>query len=202
MENVLPLSIYVIICIVAFLIYKCYKHYITEKIRSRISCWLVENSADLLDYIQVKCIGKIIEDRYLITTQAERNIAFEIIKAYQKEMKNKYIRGLYTVNWKYARMSYSEYFMCYFAFYLKDHNDLFFGQNAMYSGLSKHYFNEIHYDEKCTITDYGITYNKLYYMVVLFCEKSAYLNKEHDYCSEGIKKVLDSNEVLFCNYLE
>lgn len=209
MKNILSPLIYISICLIIFLAYKCYKHYINEKIRNRISCWLIEDTASLLDYIQIKCIGKAIEDQYLITAETERNAAYEIIGAYQGDMKNKYLKGRYTVNLKYARMTYAEYFMCYFASYLCQNNQYYFADNKMYNEISRKYYGDNYseidnpsYDTYCTLTDYGRAYNKLYYMVVLFCEKSVYLNKNHDYCSKGRKKVLDTNEAMFCNYLD
>lgn len=187
--------IFVIILLCAFLVYKYYKSKIEEKVRCRISCWLTDSGYDLLDYIQNKCIREIIEDRYLITGESEQKIAIEIIEAYREEMKYRYVKRHYTINRDFAKMSYPEYFMYYLNLYLDNYNTYYFKGNMMYIEQSKrHYYGGV-YIRECTPTDYGMVYRKLYYMALLFCEKSAYLNKDHNYSSEEIKKTFDTKQV-------
>lgn len=169
-----------------------YENYITIKVKSLIGWWLLSSGADMLDYIQNRCVSKYIGTGYLIQQESDKKIAFEIIEAFQKDTKYLYLECNRFANSKLARKTYSDFFMYYFEKYLDEHNDYYFKENRMYVEETKE--NSC---AKCSITEYGMVYNKLFYMARLFCERSSKLNKNNDYWSEEIKKKLDTKETTF-----
>ena len=172
-----------------------YKSYITMRVEDRIGWWLLSSGADMLDYIQNKCVSKYIDKEYLIREESDRKIAFEIIEAFQKKTKHLYLNCDSFANRKLARNTYSEFFMYYYEKYLDEHDDYYFKGNRMYVEQAKE-----NGCAKCSITEYGVVYNKLLYMARLFCERSPKLNKNNDYWSEGIKNKLDTKETTFYFY--
>jgi len=194
------LVLYGLILLGAFFAYKYYNnYYINKKVRDRIGWWLTEKPHNILDYLQNKCLKGTIDAQYMITEQSEQEIAHEIIKLYQEETKDIYIKEHYAVNRRFAKMDYSEYFAYFFERYLGKHDKPFFNGNRMYIEISREYFDDNHtsYDTKYKLTDYGVVYYKMYYMSRLFCEKSVYINERCDYHSAGLKEVIDTREVVF-----
>lgn len=196
------LSVYFFLCVILYLAYKCYKYHMAEKVRNRLSWWLTEDSLELLDYIQVKCIGEMVEPQYLITSETDRKVAIEIIDAFREKTKLVYIKEQYTVIRKFSNMSYPEYFMYRLEAFLSEYNDYYFNGNRMYIETSTKYYDDNHlsYAVKCQITEYGMVFKKLQYMSLLFCENSVYLNANFDYYSEGTKKAINSKEAIFSRY--
>lgn len=142
---------------------KCYDCYCDKEIRKKIKSILCEHNLDTLCFVQQTC--NISEIQYSITSKCEYNIALEIIRAFKNEMKNNCIQGYYSTKRKYRKMTDHEYFAYYFAFYLKEHEE---------------------YDDTRKIV-----HNKLYYLIILFCEQSKYLNKNHEYNSKGLIEQLE-----------
>lgn len=169
--------------------------YKTMRFQDRIGWWLLSSGADMLDYIQNKCVSKYIDKEYLIREESDRKIAFEIIEAFQTDTKHLYLECGSLTNSKLLRLTYSEFFMYYFEKYLDERGDYYFEGNRMYIEETKE--NSC---AKCSITEYGMVYNKLLYMARLFCEISPKLNKNNDYWSEGIKNKLDTKETTFYFY--
>ena len=195
------LFLYIVFLALLFLGYRCYKDYIKKEIRDRASWWLTEDGATMLDYIQNKCVKDMIENTYLVTSEEECKIAYEIISVFQEESKEKFLKGYYSVDYKYFKMNYSEYFMFFLEKFLNEHNDYCFNDNRMYIEVSRENCDYSYYS-KCTITDYGMVYNKIQYMAVMFCEKSTRLKGDKDFYSSGvhsggIKKELDTKETTF-----
>lgn len=166
-----------------------YENYIENKAQSRIGWWLLSSGKDMLYHIQNTCVG-CIGTEYLIK-ESEREIAFEIIEAFQANSKHLY----FNPNNKLARKTHSEVFMYYFEKYLNEHDNYYFNGNEMY--VEEQNTNSV---AKCSITEYGIVYTKLFYMALLFCEKNPKLNANNDYWSEGIKKKLDTKQTTFYHH--
>lgn len=165
-----------------------YEKYKTMKAQDRIGWWLLSSSKDILDFIQNKCIRDYIGTDYLIEKEADFLIALEIIEVFKVDSKHLYFES----NSELTRMTYAETFMYYFEKYLDEHNDYYFNGKKMYIEETK-----TNNKAECSITEYGIVYNKLFYMSRLFCEKSPKLNKNNIYWSEGRKKVLDTCQTTF-----
>lgn len=186
-----------------------YKSYIDAQVRARIGWWSIGKSSDAFDYIQRICKDLNIEERYLIKTEDEKEIALDIVAKFQEYGKYLYSHSSDFASAKLARRKYSDFFMRYFEHYLDEHDSYYFKDNKMYIETSRKYYSEnvtsySSYESTCTMTQYGVVYNKLHYMAILFCEKSPVLSKGYYYYSDGKKTTLDqaleSKEILFIHH--
>ena len=165
------------------------------RVRDRIGWWVIDDSPKVLDYMQRICNNLNIKEKYSIKSEVEKKIAFEIIDAYRQHCKDWYLNC--SDNFRLAIMSYPDFFMYYFEKFLSEQNDRYFNESRMYIEISRERFENGSYESKRSVTEYGVVCNKLHFMTHLYCEKSPKLNKNNNYYSEGIQKVLDTHEVTF-----
>lgn len=187
--------------IIAFLAYKCFEYRSKERINNRIKWSLTEPAVSLINYIQ-KNINEFVSPQYLISTESEQKIAIEIIETYQEKQSAIFLNNEYSTHLSFAKMTFDEFFMSKLCAFLNDNNRFYFHNNLLYKEKSRIYYDKEHYcfDSICEFTPYGVVYNKILYMTILFCEQSQRLNKNHTYHAECIKQSLDTNEAIISRY--
>ena len=202
MKYFLMYLLFGIISVLCFLfclkISEWYKDYITMRVRNRIGWWVIDDASKVFSYMQRTCKKLNIEEKYLINSEVEKKIAFEIIDIYQQHSKDWYLSC--SDNFKLAIMPYNDFFMYYFEKFLSEQNGRYFNESKMYIEISRERFENGSYESKCSITEYGVVYNKLHYMTHLYCERSSKLNKNNNFYSAGIKEILDKQQITFWHH--
>ena len=170
-----------------------YKNYKEMKANDRIGWWIISPAEDVLDYIRRICAKENVGTEHLTLKGDELEMAIDIIKVFQEDSKKIYLACSGFPSKRLERLRISEFFMCYFESFLSEHEVFnYFNDKQIYvvARIEKGI-------ERCPVTEYGMVYYKLFYVARLFCEKSKKLNKNYDYWSDGIKKILDTKERIF-----
>jgi hypothetical protein len=171
------------------------KDSLQARVKARVGWWLIDSSEEVLNEMRFICKCFDIEPQYLLSSAAEIKIASEIIKEFQEH--SKYLYDQLEGTKKNATTPYHYFYMYYLKSFLDDNN-------GRYSDFDKKYIEKSrerrdnagsYYSIKYSLTEYGIAYNKLRYMARFYLEKS---NKQNvNYYSDGIKKILDTQEITF-----
>jgi hypothetical protein len=165
------------------------------KVKSRIGWWIISPASEVFDYIRSSCVKENVDTTQILFTKAEQEMVLDIIKTFQEKTKNWYLSCRDFPNRTIEKLPKSYYFMYYFEEFLDEHNDLCFNGHKMYIVIRKE--DNV---EDCSITDYGMVYNKLFYVVRLFCKSNKKLDEIKYYYLDGIKKKLDTRETTFITH--
>ena len=183
-----------------------YKDGIEARVQSRIGWWLIYDGDQVLDEMQKSCDRLDIDKKYLLASASEIEMASKIIENFQEKKKYLYFNIDATI--KNAKTPYHYFLMYHLSSFLDDKNDICFDGNKMYIEISRERHDiaassycaaTSYYTINYSLTEYGMVYNKLRYMAKFYCEQMRNkINKTnfHHY-SEGVKKILDTQENIF-----
>ena len=134
--------------------------------------------------------------KYKIVSEEERSIANEILKHYKSELSQNYFKDYLSTDSKIINPKYynenEAYFFSTLSTFLGKHSSKydFCGIEVC---ITKSYESHI---STCELTEAGIVYYKLYYLVQLFCES---IGLSYIY-SDRLKETLDTKQVKFIHY--
>ena len=172
-----------------------HKNSLQARVQARIGWWLIYGSVEVLDKMRSICRHFDIEPRYLLSSASETEIASEIIEEFQR--RSKYLYDQLDSTIKNATTSYYYFLMHYLNSFLDDNSGRYCDFNKKYIEKSRERCDNAgsYYSIKYSLTEYGIVYNKLRYMARFYLEKCN--NKNNNYYSDDIKKILDTQEITF-----
>lgn len=153
---------------------------------------------DTILYLQRKAA---VEEKYLIA-DTEFDTVCEILRSFQQDVVLKYFNSIlpnYKFDSKECFIFYLDDFLC------KNQCKDTFNGNEMYEIKNKKYHGTwgATFSATYVLTDYAVTYHKLYYIVQLaIVEINTRLNKEVTgvHRAEETKKALDTREIAVSNY--
>jgi hypothetical protein len=179
-------------CLGTFLLPKWY----VLRIKRRTGWWLLMDSDELLEHFIDLCKKLNIEDRYLMTTHVEKDIAQRIIKKHQERCRSYYFIGESLASARLAFMPYNDFFVLYFLHGLRDGIGLhFFNLFEEFSPESDYCQKTVDYAAINRLkSHYEKVYLKLQYMALFYCSNSKYLCKKSEYYPDTVSCLLDDEE--------
>lgn len=151
----------------------------------------------------------LIQEKYNIQGEEERNIAKEILKEYQKDLVQSYFLGQgCTTDRNLTKITEQEYFLLTLANFLNKHEcEKEFNGHQMY--ITKSYkdrgcWGTFLFNATYELTDYAVVYHKMYYITQIYCltlrknplDTSAALFARAEYT----KRVIDVREMDVSRY--
>lgn len=135
---------------------------------------------------------------YWLRGKEQLTFADAIFLAFREDMITTYFYGKLKTTKKITRLTPEDYFFYCFLLFLHQHNtDIYFCNKKMYELISQtNYGGYGAYDATYSLTDYGLAYQKVYYVTALYCENNKYIKEllNHN-VSGGIKKCIDKQEI-------
>lgn len=148
-----------------------------------------------------------IPDQYKLT-HSDENATNKIFRCYIRNLSLQFAKDELNHTRYITRMREEEYFMFSLHCYLKKHEaDTSFADEPLYISESKKTINKLGwgyrtvYEEEGKLTEFGRTYVKLQLISLTYCQKNERINKDNDFHGcDGLKELLDTNEVSFSRY--
>ena len=185
--------------VLAFCGYRLYLSSLDNTLRYLVSWCAAESSMSgrcnlsLWAYVCNAQIEKKLPKQYALTSE-ERDDAELILKAYQKDLSERYFAGCIKPNRAYSRLRGQDYFMLTLRDYLHEHEcDLYMGERVKYNLISRKDYGSWGgqlYDAEYELTIFGRVYHKLMFIAELYSAEgpvSIYIKDGHT--------VLDSNRI-------
>ena len=208
--GVFALGILIIITIIA--ITKWHDYSQERKLKELVSwCLIKEKPYELLmhahdlplwAYISNAQINLQVSQKYRIEGDEEWGFVKEILEEYQKDLTRSYFKGhLRMIKSKYA-IDGDVYFMLTLQSFLNDHQcEYKFLDHDMHAETVsyKRYgdWGGPCFDATYSLTDFAVTYHKLYYTTYLFCKNSKITNPSGESFQNErfIKDILDAQQI-------
>lgn len=161
---------------------------------------------DLIDYIYRAQRNLNIPTDYCFTKQSELEIVDILLKEYQRSLAQKYFNyNLLPAKFN-KPVSGEQYFMYMLCNMLEQHQcDSYYLEHGMHAErLSyKEYgsWGATHYDATYLLSDFALTYHKLYYVAYLYCQHDSILNQNKDFSApDSIKEIINTQKINVCCY--
>lgn len=206
---------FLLVLSLAYCFYKLYQYKQQSKLRYLVS-WSVTTDfssatsvrpgLDLIDYIYRAQRNLEIKADYCFTRQSELDVVDLLLKEYQRSLAQKFFNCALLPPAYKKTISGEQYFMYMLCMMLKQHqcDSYYLGKDMHAKNLSyKEYgsWGATHYDATYLLTDFSVTYHKLYYAVHLFCQNDPILNQNKDfYNSDSIKEIIDTRQISISCY--
>lgn len=160
---------------------------------------------DLIDYIYRAQRNLGIHADYCFSSQSELDTVALLLKEYQRSLSQKYFNG-HLLPPKYKKpISGEQYFMYMLCNMLKHHQcDSHYMNHDMHAKRLSYVEGGLwgiqNYDATYSLSDFALTYHKLYYVTYLFCQNDSVLNQTCDFTdSDSIKKIIDTKHInIWC----
>lgn len=177
--------------------------------------WILDNNS--------RCKIKLFE--YVLKAQSDINLPQEyrllkdeipfvekILVEYQGHLNQRLVKGNYernylydsvkrnpkTLRW-YSNMSDMDYFLVTLNAFLGEHEcETSFGEYKLYTLKSRKDYGSWGgpiYDATYTLTEYGVTYQKMVHICRKYCFQNKYINKDEDYWDHD-SETFDSKEIM------
>lgn len=160
---------------------------------------------DLIDYIHRAQSNLKIPTDYCFSKQSEFDTVDLLLKEYQRSLTQTYFNGnLLPIKYK-KPISGERYFMYMLCNMLKQHQcDSYYLNHNMHAKRLSYVEGGLwgvqNYDATYLLSDFALTYYKLYYVTYLFCQNDPILSQICDFCdSDSIKKIIDTKQIsIWC----
>lgn len=188
-----------LVFILALCVYRLYLRSLENTLQSLVSWCAAESSApsrcnlSLWAYVCNAQIEKKLPRQYSLTNE-ERDDAELILKAYQKDLSERYFAGCIKPDRAYSKLRGQDYFMLSLCDYLQEHEcDLYLDGKEKYSLVSRKDYGSWGgplYDADYELTDFGRVYQKLFYIAVICTTENP-----NGWMRKGRKEILDTNHI-------
>lgn len=207
----MDLILFLLILTVIYCIHKLYQYKQQSQLRYLVS-WSVTthfNSVpsirpglDLIDYIYRAQRNLKIPTDYCFTKQSELDVVYLLLAEYQRSIAQKFFNyNLNPPRFK-KRLSGEQYFMYMLCMMLKQHqcDNVYLSHDMHEKRISYTEYGSWggpNYDATYTLSDFALTYHKLYYVTYLFCKNDQILNQTGYFIdSDYIKKISTKNRLV------
>lgn len=174
-----------------FAIYRLYKSYLVNNLKTKLSKYNFSyNYESLSPDAMLTHIFSIqselnIEKQYQISHSPETNYAKEILKIFSEDLTEKYWRSELFINYNHAKLNDKEYFIFQLEQFLSSNNNWLDEGCSISYKLKKDLYNKRCIEYRDTrfsnwtyeLTDISITYHKLLYICIRFCQYDKPINK-------------------------
>lgn len=164
--------------------------------------WCVTQTPQEL-FFRILCTQKDIETDYILSKENDLDSIVEILQKHQEYLANQYWKEDLVSNKTILKLENHEYYFKSLFYYLDKNvlNNYFFGyEHPMYIKISeKRYgaWSDPSFETHNSITEHGIAYNKLFYIVCRFCEENAAIKGIFNSpMSPRIKETLDEQSII------
>ena len=179
------------ISLTIFAIYRLYKSYLANDLKTKLSKYNFSYNYDslspdaMLTHIFSIQSELNIEKQYQISHSPETNYAKEILKIFSEDLTEKYWRSELFINYNHAKLNDKEYFIFQLEQFLSS-NDNHLDESCSFSyKLKKDLYNKkcIEYRNNqfsnwtYELTDVSIAYHKLLYICIRYCQYNQSINK-------------------------
>lgn len=177
--------------LIIFAIYRLYKSYLANNLKTKLSKYNFSNNYDLLSpdamlthIFSIQADLKI-EKQYQISHSPEANYVKEILKLFSEDLTEKYWQNKLVINYNHARLNDKEYFIFQLERFLSSNNNYLDSNGSFSYKLKKDLYNKKCIDYRDTqfsnwtyeLTDISITYHKLLYICIRYCQYNQSINK-------------------------
>lgn len=212
MENVLTCLLSVSIFIIIYAFVKLKEHSKERELYYLVAWCVTIDSCEhrcnlrLTDYIHKAQIQEDIPQKYRITGD-EWDVVNEIVGQFQKVLVQNYFNGRLSAPKSKYVIPGEHYFMFKLALFLEKHqcDYEFLDHNMHKDTLDYRRYGDWGgplYDATYSLTEFAITYHKLYYIACEFCRSSKIFNLNGDsfQSNDSIKEILDSKQISVSRY--
>ena len=156
---------------------------------------------DLVEYILQEQYKLNVEEEFLLDLSNDKEFDFvcSILDSHKQDVIESFFKGSLKKSKDFCRLDYLEYYMCSLWDFLEEIglkrkiNDISLCKYLQKDGIYTTY----------KFTDYGIIYQKLYYITTLFCvtnDRIKPLFTDPKHTLKGIRKNLETGETSFWSY--
>lgn len=181
-----------ITCIIA-LIYIAYLYFTSKKLKSLVDFCVRGDIIDAIRDAQRKLGAE-----YSIITDSDYDYTKKILDAYRDHMAHIYFSDDIGVPKGMRSILGRDYFMMTLCSFLKKHRcERYFLGECMHSKtLSCTGYDHGGYDAEYALSDFGIVFNKLYYISYISCKNSSVVNQDGTYSYENsIRETIDTAQI-------
>lgn len=208
----------IIFSLISFIIYCIYKLYQCKK-QSRLRylvSWSVTTyfsnapsirpGSDLIDCIYKAQRNLKIPAKYCFTNESELDVLYLLLEEYQRSIAQKFFNFSLNPPKCKKRLSGEQYFMYMLCTMLKQHqcDSEYLRHNMHDKRISYTEYGSWgcpNYDAVYSLSEFALTYHKLYYVTHLFCKNDPILSQTFDFSdSDFIKKNIDTKQISICCY--
>ena len=153
---------------------------------------------NLFEYIEQAQFSLNVEENFCIdfSNEQEKDFICKILDIHKQNIIDSFFRNSLTKHKDYYNLNNLEYYMFHLMNFLeKNERRDKFNEKVLYEFFHK---DEVYRTYK--LTDYGISYQKLYYITFLFCannEKTKLLLDNANHTLNGIKKIIETREIQY-----
>jgi hypothetical protein len=146
---------------------------------------------DLIEYIIDEQYNFGIESKYIIDNKDEKNFACEILEIYRKYIMEAHLAKSFNLKKSIYDLSFLEFYMVTLCGFLNANllNSQRIESNKMYYPRSDY-----------SLTNFGITYTKLYYICTVFCKQQEKTKGFTYTLPQNIKKNIDNKKIEVLKY--
>ena len=190
------------IIFIAFFVSKFYTYIQQENIKNKVATCIQGYIGGHSSQIDV-----------LNEAQHQLNITFEyqfgtadmecvklVIELYRKELNKNFLDNILRHDRYITKMTDTEYFFLTFHSFLRKHDcDTSLGGKDLLNLKQKEnlgMWGAQRHRAEYSLTEFGVVFQKLYYITLLYCETNPSINNENQFCgSDRVKRTLDTQEV-------
>lgn len=161
---------------------------------------------DLIDYIHRAQMNLKIPSCYCFTQQSELDFVDLLLKEYQRSITQAFFNHSLQLPKYKKSLSGEQFFMYMLYMTLNQHQcDSYYLNHAMHtkrlSYIEGGLWGVQNYDATYLLSDFALTYYKLYYVVSLFCQNDPLLSQNKVFVDpDSIKKNIDSKQIsIWCH---
>lgn len=209
------LILFLLILSIIYCIHRLYQYKKQSELRYLVAWSVTANyqcapslrpGLDLIDYIYRAQRNLEIQTEYCFTRQGELDDVDLILKEYQRSLAQRFFNYTLLPPNNKMKISGEQYFMYMLCKMLNEHQceSFYLGHNMHEKRISyTEYgsFGWLSYDAIYSLSDFALTYHKLYYVTYLFCKNDPILSKAGDFVdSDFIKKNIDTKQISISCY--